>query len=91
MNDLVADYRRRHPRSRDPERAAMDEAEAERLRAAGVPMGGYQRDRPGMGRTLSYSDQPYPLICVCAEPVPEWVYVAHQCATCARLIVEPAP
>lgn len=31
-----------------------------------------------------------PLVCVCPVPDPEWVYVAHQCATCKRLIQETA-
>lgn len=82
MNDPAIDYVHRHPRSRDPERMSRLELEVERLRAAGVPMGG----TPHTGFGHNVKDAPYPLVCVCDEPDPEWVYVAHQCRHCRRLI-----
>lgn len=39
---------------------------------------------------VNHRDGPYPLVCVCETPEPEWVYVAHQCANCKRLIVDGA-
>lgn len=47
-------------------------------RANGVPMGGTRRQ---LGR-----DAARPLICVCSNPDPEWVYVANQCRRCLRVI-----
>lgn len=49
------------------------------LQAAGIPMG-------GCAATSTTADTRYPLVCVCAEPDPEWVYVAHQCRRCWRVM-----
>lgn len=46
-----------------------------------IPMGGKQ---PGNGVTAK--DRLYPLICVCLIHDPEWVYVAHQCKRCLRVV-----
>ncbi len=58
-----------------------------------VPMGGYEGVIGGrmadgrfrLGQT-NRRDGRYPLVCVCEVPEPEWVYVAHQCRRCWRLI-----
>lgn len=78
------EYQRRW-RADKPERdrrRADAEATMKRARAAGAPIGG------GQSAISTLTDRAYPLICVCETPQPEWVYVAHQCATCKRVIQE---
>lgn len=58
-------------------------SEVAQWKAADIPLGGCP-----VGTGVNPTSWHYPLVCICETPVPEWVYVAYQCATCKRLIQE---
>lgn len=61
---------------------------AEYVRPDGRRVAAHEHAGGTVASHVNHRDGPYPLVCVCETPVPEWVYVAHQCANCKRLITE---